>query len=58
MQTKPRRNTNLSVAEAEMDAVKPVTPYVVSSYLDKEEETWLKGNESQRAVCCKTSRTG
>jgi len=32
-----------------MNAVKPVTPYVVSSYLDKEEETWLKGNESQRA---------
>jgi len=32
-----------------MDKVKPVMPYVVSSYLDKEEETWLKGNESQRA---------
>gem|GEM_PF-2758126 len=43
------KNKNLAKAEAEMGKVKPVTPYVVSSYLDKEEETWLKGNESQRA---------
>jgi|GEM_PF-3223801 len=48
-QNREEKFDNLIVAEAEMDKVKPVTPYVVSSYLDKEEETWLKGNESQRA---------
>jgi len=32
-----------------MDAVKPVTPYVAAQYIDKEEETWLKEKESQRA---------
>jgi hypothetical protein len=43
------KNKNLFAAEAQMDKVKPVTPYVAASYIDKDEEQWLKGKESQRA---------
>jgi hypothetical protein len=43
------KNNNLNKAEAEMDKVKPVTPYVAASYIDNDEEKWLKGQESQRA---------
>jgi hypothetical protein len=32
-----------------MDKVKPVTPYVAASYIDKDEENWLKEKESQVA---------
>ncbi|MCB0102095.1 MAG: hypothetical protein KDD74_08640, partial [Anaerolineales bacterium] len=48
-QSKIAKDKNLAKAEAVMSKVKPSAPYVASSYLDKEEETWLKGVASQGA---------
>ncbi|MCP5463368.1 MAG: hypothetical protein H7A34_09430 [bacterium] len=55
-QSKIAKDKNLAKAESEMDKVKPVTPYVASSYLDKEEETWLKGVASQGAWAAVNAR--
>ena len=56
VQSKIAKDKNLAKAESEMDKVKPITPYVASSYLDKEEETWLKGVASQGAWAAVNAR--
>ena len=43
------KNKNLTAAETEMGKVNPVTPYVPAGNIDRDEEKWLAGKESQRA---------